>query len=88
MADSFPPPVFATQGPVAWVPTLEMSLNVRHPPQGTWLKAAFRTRFVTCGLLESDGELWDEADRLIAISRQIAQYRNNSPSTRQQTASP
>ena len=81
MADSFPPPVFATQGPVAWVPTLEMTVNVRNPPQGTWLKAAFRTRFVTCGLLESDGELWDEADQLIAISRQIAQYRSSSRSS-------
>jgi len=36
---------------------------------------------VTCGLLESDGELWDEADQLIAISRQIAQYRNPLGST-------
>ena len=35
----------------------------------------FRTRFITCGLLEEDGEIWDETGQLIAISRQIAQYR-------------
>lgn len=75
MSDSFPPPIFASQGPVAWVPTLEMMVNIRNLPQSTWLKAIFRTHFVTCGLLESDGELWDETDQLVAISRQIAQFR-------------
>jgi len=75
MADSFPPPVFASQGPVAWVPTLEMMINIRTLPQSPSLKAVFRTRFVTCGLLESDGELWDETEQLVAISRQIAQFR-------------
>lgn len=75
MADSFPPPVFASQGPVAWVPTLEMMINIRNLPQVESLKAVFRTRFVTCGLLESDGELWDETGQVVAISRQIAQFR-------------
>jgi len=74
-ADSFPPAVLTSQGMVAWVPTLEFSVNVRNIPQTTWLKCIFRTRFITCGLLEEDGEIWDQNDQLIAISRQIAQYR-------------
>lgn len=75
IADAFPPPVFTTQGPVAWIPTLEFSVNVRRIPKGNWLKCVFRTRFINCGLLEEDGELWDETGSLVAISRQIAQFR-------------
>jgi hypothetical protein len=75
MADSFPPPVLASQGAVEWVPTIEMSVNIRNIPETKWLKCVFRTRFITCGLLESDGEIWDENGTLAAISRQIAQFR-------------
>jgi acyl-CoA thioesterase len=75
IADSFPPAVMSSQGMVAWVPTLEFSANIRNIPTTDWLKCIFRTRFITCGLLEEDGEIWDQADQLIAISRQIAQYR-------------
>ncbi len=74
-ADAFPPPVFASHGMTAWVPTVELSVNVRNIPDSAWLKGAFRTRFITCGLLESDGELWDEKGNLVAISRQIAQFK-------------
>ncbi len=75
MADAFPPPVFASQGMVAWVPTLEFSVNVRANPETKWLKCTFRTRFINNGLLEEDGEVWDENDNLVAVSRQIAQYK-------------
>lgn len=75
IADCFPPPAFATQGMAAWVPTIEMSVNIRRMPTTRWLKCIFRTRFISCGLLEEDGEIWDEADKLVAISRQIAQFR-------------
>jgi len=78
IADSFPPAVFSSQGMVAWVPTLEFSVNIRNIPTTTWLKCVFRTRFITCGLLEEDGEIWDENGQLVAISRQIAQYRSHT----------
>jgi len=74
-ADSFPPAVLSSQGMVAWVPTLEFSVNIRNLPASKWLKCVFRTQFITCGLLEEDGEIWDQDGQLIAISRQIAQYR-------------
>lgn len=74
-ADTFPPAVLTSQGMVAWVPTLECSINIRNMPASKWLKCIFRTRFITCGLLEEDGEIWDENNALVAISRQIAQYR-------------
>jgi acyl-CoA thioesterase len=75
IADSFPPPVLASQGMVAWVPTIEFSINIRMIPETKWLKCVFRTRFVNCGLLEEDGEVWDEKGNIVAISRQIAQFR-------------
>jgi acyl-CoA thioesterase len=75
IADSLPPAVMATHGIVAWVPTIELSVNIRNLPQSEWLNCCLRTRFITCGLLEADGEIWDEAGNLIAISRQIAQVR-------------
>jgi hypothetical protein len=75
VADSFPPAVLSSQGMVAWVPTLEFSVSIRNRPATPWLKGVFRTRFITCGLLEEDGEIWDQNGTLIAISRQIAQYR-------------
>jgi acyl-CoA thioesterase len=75
VADSIPPAVLTSQGMVAWVPTIEFSVNIRNIPTTQWLKCIFRTRFITCGLLEEDGEIWDETGQLIAISRQIAQYR-------------
>jgi hypothetical protein len=75
IADSFPPAILASQGLAAWVPTIELTVHVRHVPETEWLKGMFRTRFVTCGLVEEDGEVWDEEGNLVAISRQIAQYR-------------
>ncbi|MBW1799893.1 MAG: thioesterase family protein [Deltaproteobacteria bacterium] len=75
MADSLPPPVLVSHGPVAWVPTLEMSVNIRSLPHSRWLRCKLRTRFITDGILEEDGEVWDENGELIAISRQIAQFR-------------
>ncbi len=75
VADAFPPPVLSSHGMVAWVPTLEFSVNIRNIPRTEWLKCIFRTRFINCGLLEEDGEVWDENGELVAISRQIAQFR-------------
>lgn len=79
-ADSFPPAVLSKQGMVAWVPTIEYSVSIRNIPISDLLKCVFRTRFITCGLLEEDGVIWDQNGRLIAISRQIAQYRAASKS--------
>jgi hypothetical protein len=73
-ADTFPPCVFASRGVVGWVPTIEYSVNVRQLPVPGWLRGIFTTRFISSGLVEEDGELWDEENNLIAISRQIAKY--------------
>ncbi|NND04035.1 MAG: thioesterase family protein, partial [Acidimicrobiia bacterium] len=71
-ADAFPPTIFNANLPVAWTPTIELTTHVRERPTGEWLRCSFNTRFITGGFLEEDGELWDENDRLIAQSRQLA----------------
>ena len=71
-ADAFPPPVFNIPFNRGWVPTLEFTVHVRARPVGTRLACVFRTRVAQGGLLESDGEMWDEAGQLVALSRQMA----------------
>ncbi|HEY5096809.1 MAG TPA: thioesterase family protein [Acidimicrobiales bacterium] len=71
-ADGFPPPVFNAHLPVAWTPTIELTVQVRARPRPGWLRCQFATHFVTGGFLEADGEIWDGADRLVAQSRQLA----------------
>lgn len=70
--DAFPPAIFNSNLPVGWTPTIELAVQVRNPAPRGWLACSFNTRFVTSGLLEEDGELWDEEGRLVAISRQLA----------------
>lgn len=74
-ADSFPPPVFTVYGLVRWVPTVELSVQVRaHPAPGP-LQARFYTRHLSRGVLEEDGEFWDSSGQLVALSRQTAKFR-------------
>lgn len=75
IADAFPPPVFVAYGPIAWVPTIELTVNVRNLPTTPWLKCSFRTRYIDNEILEEDGEVWDGNGELVALSRQVAQFR-------------
>lgn len=71
-SDAFPPTIFNTDMPVAWVPTLELTVHVRRNPAPGWLRCAFTTRFVSDGMLEEDAQMWDSTGRLVALSRQLA----------------
>ena len=71
-ADALPPTIFNAALPVGWAPTLELTVHLRARPTPGWLRAAFRTRFVTGGFMDEDGELWDASGRLVAQSRQLA----------------
>ena len=75
IADAFPPPVLAVYGMVAWVPTIELTVNVRNLPTTPWLKCSFRTRYIDNEILEEDGEVWDGNGELVALSRQVAQIK-------------
>lgn len=71
-ADAFPPTAFNARLPTNWTPTLELTVHLRARPMPGWLRAVFTTRFISGGLLEEDGELWDESGRIVAQSRQLA----------------
>lgn len=70
--DAFPPAVFNSSLPPGWTPTIELTVHIREPGPFDRLGCEFRTRFVTGGWLEEDGELWDASGRLVAQSRQLA----------------
>jgi acyl-CoA thioesterase len=70
--DAFPPTAFNAHLPVAWTPTVELTAHVRANPASGWLRCRFSTHYVSAGLLEEDGEVWDSAGRLVAQSRQLA----------------
>lgn len=70
--DVFPPTIFNANLPIAWTPTLKLTAHVRGIPEPGWLRCRFSTRFITGGMLEEDGEVWDESGRLVAQSRQLA----------------
>lgn len=73
VADCFAPAVFnTTPGLTSWVPTIELTVQVRGRPAPGYLAAAFTTRAITRGYLEEDGQVWDAADNLVALSRQLA----------------
>jgi hypothetical protein len=70
--DAFPPAVFNTGLPVAWVPTVELTVHVRARPAPGPLRAVFGSTYIDGGLLNEDGEIWDATDTLVAQSRQLA----------------
>jgi acyl-CoA thioesterase len=70
--DAFPPTIFNASLPAAWTPTVELTAHLRARPAPGWLACSFRTRFVTGGFLEVDGEVWDPTGALVAQSRQLA----------------
>lgn len=74
-ADAMAPPVFNVFGVLNWVPTLELSVQVRAKPAPGPVQARFSSRFMTRGLIEEDGELWDSRGELVALSRQLSKVR-------------
>ncbi len=72
--DCYPPAVFNTgDGSLGWVPTIELTVQLRRRPSPGYLTARLLTQAITAGgYLEEDGEVWDAEGRLVALSRQLA----------------
>ncbi|GAC1322906.1 MAG: thioesterase family protein [Mycobacteriales bacterium] len=77
IGDVFPPTAF-NLGLTGWVPTIEMTVHVRGIPVPGWLRMVVTTRNVSGGYLEEDAEIWDEADQLVAQSRQLARLTSTT----------
>jgi acyl-CoA thioesterase len=78
-ADAFPPAVFPLIGwKPAGAPTIDLTIHFRAPLREVgdgWVLATFRSRRVSGGFFEEDGELWSEGGVLLAQSRQLAMLR-------------
>lgn len=69
--DALPPVTFALGMP-GWAPTHELTVHLRALPASGWLRVRHATRNLAGGYFEEDCEVWDEAGRLVAQSRQLA----------------
>jgi hypothetical protein len=70
--DATPPAVWNVLGVSGWVPTVELTAQVRCRPAPGPLRVVATTRSVGDGLLEEDAEVYDEEGRLVVLSRQLA----------------
>ena len=73
--DIMPPPIFTLYGASGWVPTVELTVQVRRKPVAGPLLARHSTRQVTRGVAETDTEIWDRAGDLVAMARQTCKVR-------------
>ena len=70
-ADAYPPSPFTLLGSVGWVPTLELTVQVRKRPEAGWIQAQFKTEDLQGGRMIESGMLWDQAGDIVAQSRQL-----------------
>ncbi len=69
--DALPPVTFA-QGRFGWVPTVQLSMQVRARPAPGWCWGVMRGGVEVGGFLDEQMEVWDSAGRLVAQGRQLA----------------
>ena len=74
-SDALPPPAFAIYGAKGRVPSIELSVQIHRRPCPGPLRCQFKTNFITEGVVNEDGMIWDSADNLVALSRQTAKVR-------------
>ena len=72
--DVLPPATFEL-GIMSWAPTVELTVYLRDLPAAGWLRCAARGRLVQGGWFDEEVEVWDQRDRLVAQSRQLAGVR-------------
>lgn len=70
--DAMPPAIFNADLTIGWTPTVDLTVQVREPAPSGWLACRLFSRFISAGMLEEDGEIWDEAGNIVALSRQLA----------------
>lgn len=72
LCDAFPPAVFNAGLPIAWAPTVELTLHVRHPgPIAEPIACRFQSTWATGGFVEEDGIMELADGTPVAMSRQL-----------------
>lgn len=70
-ADAFPPSLFAKLGRIGWVPTIELTVQVRRRPAPGWIQGRFECDDLVDGRMIETGTLWDSEGHVVARSRQL-----------------
>ena len=79
-SDAFPPSIFSKLGRVGWVPTVELTVQVRNIPKEGWIMGHFFTDDLQNGSMIETGRLWDSDGCLVAQSRQLALMKQTDES--------
>jgi acyl-CoA thioesterase len=74
VVDALPPTSFEL-GLVGWAPTVELTVHLRGLPAPGWLACVVRGQAWRDGWFDEEAEVWDQAGRLVAQSRQFAGAR-------------
>ncbi len=74
LADGLPPIPLAL-GMKGWVPTVQLTVNVRARPAPGWVRAVQRSHLIADGWLDEECLLWDSSGALVAQATQLAAYR-------------
>ena len=81
ISDAFIPPAFFRTSEPIMVPTLELTLHFRGVPPDDphpFVRQTTVSRLAGGGVVEIDGEIWSEDDRLLLQSRQLALLRRRA----------
>jgi acyl-CoA thioesterase len=71
-SDALPPAIFTTLGQVGWVPTIELTVQVRRRPAPGPMLAELACRDLSNGLMIEDAKVWDTTGALCVQARQLA----------------
>ncbi len=72
LTDIFPPVVINKYGPLGWIPTLNMTTNIRQLPETSVLFMDGIATDLNKGYFEQNVKLWDLNENLVATSSQVA----------------
>jgi len=76
--DMMPPPSFTLVPNVGWVPTVEMTVQLRGKPAPGPILCRARSHTLIKGVTEQDCEIWDANGDLVAVGRQTMKVRSMS----------
>ena len=76
--DMMPPPSFTLVPNVGWVPTVEMTVQLRGAPAPGPILCHARSHTLMRGVTEQDCEIWDSNGDLVAVGRQTMKVRSIS----------
>ncbi len=79
-SDALPPAIFTTLGQVGWVPTIELTVQVRRRPTPGPMLAELVCRDLSNGLMIEDAKVWDATGALCVQTRQLAMLLAGEPS--------